>query len=115
MNLNDVPEEMARLSRMLEQGLAALRDQSREWAEAEREYRKARALAYVQITTGTVDERKAAVDAATADMRYTRDLAEGMKQSALEAVRSRRTQISAAQSFLAASRAEAEFARTGPQ
>lgn len=49
-----------------------------------------------------------------ADARRVRDLAEGMRQAGLEAVRSRRAQISALQSLLSADRSEMEIARTGP-
>ena len=110
-------DEMIRLSRLLDQGITALRDQARELAEAERDYRSAKAHAWVEviaaISDGTVAQREAWTQDVTKDARYRRDLAEGMRVAALEAVRSRRTQLSAWQSWLAAERAEAEFARTG--
>ena len=115
MTLPNTAEEMARLSRLLDQGLSALRDQARELAEAEQEYRKAKATAWLTAPEGTVPERDAWVNGKTADQRHRRDLAEGMRQAALEAVRSRRTQVSALQSLLSAERAEMEFARTGPE
>jgi hypothetical protein len=105
---------MSRLSRLLDRGLDALRDSARDYADAEQEYRKAKAQAWVSVPEGTVPERQAKVDAATAGLRHARDLADGMRQAALEAVRSRRAQISALQSLLNAHRAEAEFARTAP-
>ena len=125
MNLQEVPEEMRRLSRLLDGGIEALREQSHALAEAEANYRKAKAEAWVRcpqddhgVKAGerewTAARREAWVDAETADLRRTRDIAEGMRQAALEAVRARRTQVSALQSLLAADRAEAEFARTGP-
>lgn len=114
MNLADVPDEMRRLSRLLDQGLAALRDQAREVAEAEQEYRKAKATAWLQAPAGTVPEREAWVNGQTADLRYRRDLADGLRQAALEAVRSRRTQVSALQTLLNAHREETAFDRTGP-
>ena len=112
--LPEMADELRRLSRLLDQGLAALRDQAQELADAEDEYRQAVAVAWVQAPEGTVPEREAWVNGQTSKMRRRRDLAEGMRQAALEAVRSRRTQVSALQSLLAAERAEAEFARTGP-
>ena len=112
MSLDTIESEIARYSRLIDQGISALRDQAQEMAEAEREYRRAKALAYVSITEGTAAAREAAVQGATADLRYQRDLAEGLRQAALEAVRSRRTQISALQSLLNAHKAEAEFVRT---
>jgi hypothetical protein len=110
--VTEVADEMRRLSRLLDQGLAALRDQSRELAEAEREYRRAKALAWVEAPAGTVPEREAWVNGHTAELRYARDLADGVRQAALEAVRSRRTQVSALQTLLNADREEMAFSRT---
>lgn len=112
--LDDMADEMARLSRLLDQGLQALRDQAREVAETEQAYRRLKAEAWVTAPEGTVPEREAWVNGKTADARFARDLAEGMRTAALEAVRSRRTQVSALQSLMAAHRAEAEFSRVGP-
>lgn len=110
----ELADEMRRLSRLLDSGLAALRDQAHELAESEQEYRQAKATAWLTAPEGTVPERDAWVGGQTAKQRHRRDLAEGMRQAALEAVRARRTQVSALQSLMAAERAEAEFSRTGP-
>jgi hypothetical protein len=111
MNPADAAAEMERLSKLLDAGLAAIVTQVNTYAEKERDYRKAKAEAWVQVS-GTAKEREAQVDAMSADARYMRDLADGMRQAALEAVRSRRAQLSALQSLLAGHRAEAEFVRT---
>lgn len=113
MILDNLGEEMARLSRLIDQGLQALRDQAAELAEAENEYRLAKATAWISAPAGTVPEREAWVNGQTAGMRRRRDLAEGLRQAALEAVRSRRTQVSALQTLLNAHQEEAKFARTG--
>jgi hypothetical protein len=113
MTLAEMSDEFARLSRLLDQGLQAMRDQAHELADAENEYRKQRSLAW-PTTTGTAKEREDAVNALTADARKRRDLADYMRTAALEAVRSRRTQISSLQTLLNAHQAEAQFARTGP-
>jgi hypothetical protein len=68
-------------------------------------------MAYLETESGTVAEREAHVYALVGDFRRTRDLADGQKLAALEAVRSRRAQLSAVQSILSAYRAEAELAR----
>lgn len=112
--LDDMADEMARLSRLLDQGLQALRDQAHELAEKERDYRRLTAEAWLVAPEGSVPSREAWVHGHTADARFARDLSDGMRTAALEAVRSRRTQVSALQSLLAAHRAEADFARTGP-
>lgn len=114
MNLADATEEVQRISRLIDQGLTALRDQAHAYAEAEDAYRAAKATAWITAPEGTVPEREAWVQGQTRTERAARDLAEGMRQAALEAVRSRRAQLSAIQSLLNAERAEAELARTGP-
>ena len=109
-------DELRRLSGLLDDALSYLRRQTGELAEAEERYRKDKADAWVRVDREgtTAAEREAQVNGLTAGARKERDLAEGMRQAALEAVRSRRTQISALQSLLSADRAEAEFARTVP-
>lgn len=113
----DLPEltsEAFRLSKLLDDALAYLRKLSQESSEAENEYRKAKSQAWLEAPEGTVPEREAWVNGITADARQRRDLADGMRQAALEAVRSRRQQISVLQSVLAAHKSEAEFANYGP-
>jgi len=111
---------MRRLSTLLDTGLEALRSFASDYASAEALYRKAKAAAWLETPRSrngdklTAAEREAMVDATTADERYARDLAQDMRIAALEAVRSRRAQLSAFQSLLAAERSESELARTGP-
>lgn len=112
-DITEAESEVRRLSRQLDAGLDVLRSTAEELAEAEREYRKGKALAWVNRTDGTAREREAQVDADTADLRYQRDLAEGVRRAALESVRARATQISLWQTLVNAHRSEAEFARTG--
>lgn len=113
--------EFRRLSNLLDQGLGELRKQVQVAAEAERDYRKAKARAWVEAPTSenrgewAANQREAWVNAETADLRYARDVADGLKWAATEAVRSRRAQISYHQSLLAADRAEMEFSQTGPR
>lgn len=113
----DAFDEMQRLSDLLNKALTFLHQQVTEYADAEAAYRRAQAVAWTTVPRdkGTLAaEREANVNAATADDRKRRDLADGMRQAALEAVRSRRAQISALQTLMNGYRAEAEFARTGP-
>ena len=119
MNLSEAFAEATRLSRLIDAGIDALREQSKQLAAAEQAYRKAKAEAWVRVprdsTTGernwTAGRRESWVDAETADLRYVRDVAEGMRSAALEAVRARRTQVSVLQSLLNAEREEAAFVR----
>ena len=119
---SDSFEEATRLSGLLDAGISQLRAASRATAAAERDYRKAKAVAWIECPRDeagskdwTAARREAWVDAETADLRYVRDLAEGDRHAATEAVRARRTQVSMLQSLMNAHRAEAEFARTGPR
>lgn len=114
--MNTMPElvtEARRLSDLLDRGVAALRQAAIDYAEAEHHYRKEHALAYLQ-TDGTVAEREAKTYGMVGELRRDRDIADGVRSAALEAVRARRTQLSALQSLLAAHRSEADIARTGP-
>lgn len=114
MSAVDYVDEMRRLNDLLDQALGYLRTQTVELADAENAYRKARAEAWTLTPDGLAKQREDRINATTADARKRRDLADGMRQAALEAVRSRRTQISALQSMLNADRAEAELAKYGP-
>jgi hypothetical protein len=116
--LNSLPEysaELFRLSTLIDSGINSLRESAFEAAHAEHDYRKAKAIAWNEAPPGTVPVREAWVDSQTADQRLRLDLAEGMRQAALEAVRSRRQQLSGVQSLLAAHKEEAAFSRTGGQ
>jgi len=113
VTLPELVAEARRLSELLDRGVAALRNAGVAYAAAEHEYRAAKAVAYLQ-TEGTVAEREALTYAKVGELRHARDAADATRVAALEAVRSRRTQLSALQSILAAHRSEAEFDRTGP-
>ena len=110
-DLETLTAEAWRLSQLLDKGLAALREAGVAYAEAEHQYRSAKAMAYLETESGTVAEREANVYAIMGEHRRTRDLADGQKVAALEAVRSRRAQLSALQTLIAAHRAEVELAR----
>ncbi len=110
---------MAELGRLLSQQLmeaeAEHSHQVEEAAEAERAYRHLQARAFALCPSGTVPERDAWVKDYCADARFRRDLADGFRQAALEAVRSRRQEISLLQSVANAYKAEADFHRLGPE
>jgi hypothetical protein len=101
--------ESERLSRLIDAGIAALVQASSDMAHAEHALRKATAVAWAQAPSGTVPFKEAWVEAEAADEKLTFDVAESGRYNALEAVRSRRAQLSALQSIMAAYRAEAEL------
>lgn len=122
MVLDEMQEEMLRLSRLLDAGIEALRSCGADLAAAEAEYRHDKSRAWATLVRYEDDgsrrlaaELEAEVNAMTAEVRRKRDAADALRQSALEAVRSRRTQLSALQSLLAAHRAEAQLGATGPR
>lgn len=110
-DLSELIEEARRLSRLIDKGVEALRIAAVEVAEAEQAYRLAKAQAWVMVDGELAKDREAQVDAACADLRKVRDIAEGTRQAALEGLRSRRVQLSALQSILAATRTEMDLAR----
>lgn len=112
MNAAELSQKANALVRKAAEADAQLRERVEEAAESERLYRKARAEAWV-MTDGTAKEREDKVNARTADARFRRDLAEGMRRADLELVRRRQTEMSMFQTLVNAHRAEAEFARTG--
>lgn len=115
MNLPDLVTEGRRLSRLIDQGVQALIDASRDAAEKESVYREAKGKAWLTAAEGTVPEREAWVNQHTAKQRYARDLADGMRQAALEALRSRRQQLSFLQTVVNAHKEDETFHRVGPQ
>lgn len=115
ISLADLAAEANRLSSKIDAGVQALSQAARTAAVAEQDYRQAKSIAWLKVTDGTVPERQAHVDAAVSGQRLARDIADGERVTALEALRSRRAQLSALQSVAAAWRAEAEHARYGPE
>lgn len=107
--------EMQRLSKLLDKGVGALAQAGKDLAVAEHEYRIEVAKAWAKAPKGTVPEREAWVKAETADHRLERDLAESERVAATEAVRSRRTQLSALQTVANATRAEIDLGRYGQE
>lgn len=112
---DDLIAEGFRLSQLLDDALAFFRNQVEEAASLEHDYRKARSEAWQMAPDGRAREEEDWVKASTAGARERRDVAEGMKRAAVEAIRSRRQQISLVQSAMSARKSETEFAATGPE
>lgn len=115
MTPGELAAEAARLSAKIDAGVSVLAAAARRCADAEHAYRRAKARAWLEVDGSTVPARQAAVDGVCADLRLVRDVAEGERLAALEALRSRRQQASLLQSIAAAYRAEAEHAKYGIQ
>ena len=110
-DIGSMVAEARRLSGLIDKGVQALRTAAQDAATAEQAYRQARANAWLTVDreATTAREREDVVNSVTSGERAERDLAEGERQAALEALRSRRTQLSALQSILSAMRADQEF------
>ncbi len=113
--ISDLVAEMLRLSAKLDDALGFVHRQAAEWADSENDYRLARAKLVLEAPESTVDVRAAWVDFRTGPQRRRAHLADAMRQAGLEAVRSRRAQLSACQSVANAVRAEIDLGRTGPE
>lgn len=114
VSTRQIVDELLRLSRLTDEALLAMRDRGRLLAERERDYRLARAKAWI-VAEGTAKQKEDAVNATTANERYARDVADSDRQSANEAVRNYRTQVSAWQTVANVEKAERLLARTGPE
>lgn len=125
MDLSSVESEMRRLSVAIDEGIETLKQQSAVLSQAEHDYRRAKAEAWVQcpndkpeVKAGerawTAARREAWVNAETAVLRQARDRADHLRDAAREAIRARQGQLSSLQTLLRAHQAEADFARTGP-
>ena len=101
------------LSARIDEGIRELAASAKEVAESQYELRKARAIAWVEAPPGTVPVREAWVEAKTADEELRHELAEARKVTAIEALRSRRQQMSAIQSLMKADHIDFEDSRYG--
>jgi hypothetical protein len=119
MDAETLNRSLVEASANLDQSLRELEDAANKFADSERTYRKAKSVAFIRSSGTNAQEREANAELQDldgtylSDIRYARDLAEGLKQSALEAVRSHRAQLSAIQTIANLYREEAAFDRTG--
>lgn len=101
--------EYIRLGDLLDNAIADLYQMGRVWAEKNHRYRIAKSAAILQIREGkNKDEREAKAGPLYEKEKFESELAEAMKEAAVEAVRGRRTQLSALQTLMASRRSELE-------
>jgi hypothetical protein len=103
--------EMERLNGLIEEALVELGKAARAVAHAEHAYRRAKAEAWHTSDAALAGQRAAQVEAGTADLRLTRDLAAGAKQTAAQSVTARVAQLDALRSLVSAMRTEMGLAR----
>src|SRR5262245_15105781 len=114
MNAHDLAAAMISAKTDLDQALIDHRQAVLDWTQADQVMRIAKATAFL-ASSGTVGERNAYMDKATAGEQAKAEMLKGWAVNALEAIRSRRQVLSALQSLAAAQRAEAELARYEPR
>lgn len=113
----DAVRELVRLSRSLDDALNVADDTATAYAASDANYRATYAAMFLRakddgVTDGVAHER---AKTQTVDERRRFVYARQAAQVSLEAIRSRRTQISAWQTAGNAIKAELDMARTGPQ
>jgi hypothetical protein len=113
ITVGDLVGDLLTKSQALEEANEELVLASEKWAYAERDYRRAYSVSYMQAE-GAVETRKVSAHVRSLKEELARNLAEGFKVAALENVRSRRAQLSATQSVANAIKAELELGKTGP-
>lgn len=95
--------EFTRLSTLLEAGIAEMRTAGEEWAVAENQYRKAKAVAFLSLDSDdkklTVAHKAALVDRACDVEQLRAYMTRANRDTATEYVRSLRTQMSAFQTL----------------
>lgn len=86
-----------------------LRAAGRKWATAENDYRRAKSVAFLQQTEGTVPTRQALVDKVCERERLAAHIAEADREACLERVRSLRSILSAYQTLARVNQTEIEM------
>lgn len=121
----ELVQELGRLSQEVDKALRFLFEQAKAYANTQDAYRNLRSKLLLEaeskvrkeygIERPNVDEKKAWVHLKSSRESLEADLAAAMKEVGIEAIRSRRAQLSALQSAAAAVRSELELAGKGPQ
>jgi len=112
---SQVGERLRTLMNEADAKLEQFEKHNRAAIEAEHEYKMAHAKAYLVAEGPNKEHRTAKADEATADLRFAFRMSEGLAKGALEALRLKRDELSAFQSYVSTLRTEMELARTAPQ
>ena len=113
----DILDKLLEFSQLLDDAIEAADDAAEEYAEADDDYRVSHARAFIKAKDGGATDQlaKAMADLATEGIRKRARLSEALSKNRLEAVRSRRAQLSAIQTGGNALKAELDMARYGPE
>lgn len=123
-DLRPIEQRIHEASAAIDGAIDELERCATEAAKAEALYRQSKAQAFLHVTGAkNIAEREALAEGAKfaapdtgealtlTDVRYARDLAEGLHGSAMQALKARTTQLSALMTLASKERAEAELAR----
>ncbi len=102
-------------ARALDEAQRGLENRIQQAAEDERAYKIAEATCYLTSEGRNQKERESNAEPGVSQLRYRAHLAEGLSKAGLEAVRNKRTILSALQTVANLSKEEAMFSRTGPR
>jgi hypothetical protein len=114
VNSASLNEQIRAAAESLESAQEGLEQRVQQAAEAERAYKTAEASLYLANEGRNQKEREAKAEPGLSELRYRAHLAEGLSKAGLEAVRNRRTILSALQTVANLSKEEAAFSRTAP-
>ena len=102
VELVDLTQAIWNIAKRIEGGVDILTSKAKEYAEAERIYRKSLAIEIVKLKTGgmPVTIINDVARGNTADLKYDRDVAEGIYKSCKEMLESLRSELTGLQSLL---------------
>ncbi|MED1953963.1 hypothetical protein [Brevibacillus centrosporus] len=102
IDMHDVSTEIRRVSTRLDGVPKAVFNAAKDFAEAEREYRKALSIEIVKLRTDgmPVSIISDVARGNVADLKFKRDLAEGQYRSCMESAKSLQSEMSGLQSIL---------------
>lgn len=102
IDMHDVAAEIRRVSKRLDNAPKAIFDAAKEFAEAERVYRKELSIEIVKLKAegSPVSIINDVARGNVADLKYKRDLAEGLYKSSIESAKALQSELSGLQSIL---------------
>lgn len=105
-------EQAEQIERLVSELLKAnddLRAAGKNWAVKENDYRRAKAIAFLDLKEGTIPEKQAKVDRACENERLHAHIAEAEREACIERVKSLRAAVSAYQTLARANEVEAQL------
>ena len=121
VSIAELLAELKERSLQVDEAIEELRIANLDAKEKSHQYKLDHARAYLEVVADlsargkktTVDLIKAVVDTRVADQHFSAAIAEGLRETALEALRSRRAQLSATQTVANLVKEEISLSRTG--